>query len=792
MIISLSWLQSFFDTPLPYGEKIAETLTMHAFETEYDKEHNLLNIDVLSNRSSDCLSHYGIAREIEVMLGIPMRDNLLSEEKKLMSQNDSVVKIDADPSLCDRYMVAHMRIKHAETPQWMKERLESVGQKCIHPIVDISNYVMFELGQPTHAFDTSRIQKKDGKICIGVHASKKGDSLTLLDGTTISPAIGTPLIVDMTSDTFLGLAGVKGGKQSEVTKDTQEIIFECAHFNRAAIYTSSCTTGISTDASYRFERDPSPLLVPYALHRTVELLKEIAGATLVSVVDTGRSTTLNKRVVPIHISQFSKKIGIPIARDSIANTFDRLGFEYRVVEDVGARVVEEARKYLGVPYIYGASISYDAPRVFDCSSFVNFCFLQSGIILPRISANIFRYGTLIQKEETRAGDCVVSSGTDVEKQWTDTRGKEAFPYLLESEPLRDPVGHIGILTHADTVIHAAGTGVNCVIEEVLEHSDHFKKGVRYIRLIPDLDDTTYYVVVQPVNRTDLQIPEDLVEEYVRIAGFDGLHKASVKIDSSLPVPIHKEIWYKLALVQRMKDIGFHETITHTLGEKGDITTIHPLASHKSHLRNTLVEGLRVALEKNLENSEICGDDGMRLFEIGSVFCKDGEKKMLGVAVGYRKTYTGDKKDTERFLDIVENVFKTRPTGDVKDDVWETDFTQLVAFAPDISPNTPYPFLETAYPPYQSISMYPSIMRDIAIFVPSSVLADEVSRYIDECEDDTLVSYRLFDSFKKEEKISYAFRLVFQSDDRTLSNEEVNITMKEITKQMNKNDTWEVR
>ena len=457
MQISFPWLQSFFSVPLPDGAALAETLTRHSFETGYDPLHNVLAVDVLPNRSSDCLSHYGVAREVSAVLGIPIQD-LLTDPLLPLGKG---IKVVADPALCDRYMAIRLTgiRPDAKTPRWMKERLGAVGQRSISPAVDITNFVMFEMGQPMHAFDVARLEQKNETVSIGVRLAVADDSLTLLgESEPFTPPTGTPLIVDAEVDRPLGLAGIKGGSFAGVTEKTQEIVLECAHFNRVGVYNAARSLGISTDASYRFERNPSPLLVPYAARRAVSLYKDITGGRVTAVIDTGAAVRLGQRFVPAPGITFSKMLGVRVTHRSVTATFDRLGFQYEVIRDVRKRVIKEARQHLGVPYRYGASVSYDAPRFFDCSGFVSYCFLKSGIPLPRISANIFHYGTLIPREKVRVGDCVVSAGLDAEKQWTDTRDREAFPYLPDREPLREPVGHIGILTSPDTVIHAAGSG----------------------------------------------------------------------------------------------------------------------------------------------------------------------------------------------------------------------------------------------------------------------------------------------------------------------------------------------
>jgi len=160
MIFSYNWLQSFFNKKLPQPEKLAELLTLHAFEVDGIEKRNgdhILNIDILPNRAHDCLSHLGVARELSAILKIKISEPRVKiVGKKNSNITKLTVKVD-DPDLCFRYIGAIIRgIRVKESPKWLRDQLKVLGQKSINNIVDLTNYVMLELGQPMHVFDADK------------------------------------------------------------------------------------------------------------------------------------------------------------------------------------------------------------------------------------------------------------------------------------------------------------------------------------------------------------------------------------------------------------------------------------------------------------------------------------------------------------------------------------------------------------------------------------------------------------------------------------------------------------
>ena len=252
MLISYTWLQKeYFDNALPEIEKISDALLFHAFEIEGVTQVGddfVIDVDVLPNRAHDCLSHRGIAKEISVILDIPLKEkkyNYVGEEK------DTSLSVDVkDSNVCDRYMGRVIRnISVQESPEWLKQRLESIGQRSINALVDATNFVMFSLGQPTHVFDLDKVTNQK----IVVRTAQEGEGMTTLDGKTVELQEGDYVIAS--EEGPLAIAGVKGGTLAEVTAETRDIVLEAAHFDPVTVRKTARKLAILTDSSKRFENE---------------------------------------------------------------------------------------------------------------------------------------------------------------------------------------------------------------------------------------------------------------------------------------------------------------------------------------------------------------------------------------------------------------------------------------------------------------------------------------------------------------------------------------------------------
>lgn len=295
------------DTPL--GKKLEDVLGSN--------QDTILEIEITTNRG-DCLSHWGVAREIAAKLQkIPtlpvINDTLKYTEKNLVEIKDK--------DLCTRYIGCYITdVKIGPSPKWMKDKLESCGIKSINNVVDITNYVMLELGQPLHAFDATTLS--GGKVI--VRRATKGEKLETLDGKTHELDENNLVIAD--SSKALAIAGVIGGQSSSITDSTTEVFLESAVFNPGNVRRTARKLNISTDASYRYERGTSWEVAQMASWRALNLIIELAGGRLQTREDYN-SPNNKKVVITLRVERVEKLLGYAVDEKTIANILRFLGIE---------------------------------------------------------------------------------------------------------------------------------------------------------------------------------------------------------------------------------------------------------------------------------------------------------------------------------------------------------------------------------------------------------------------------------------------------------------------------------
>ncbi|MFV7759678.1 phenylalanine--tRNA ligase subunit beta [Shewanella algae] len=280
----------------------------------------IIDVDLTANRA-DCLGMVGLAREVGVLNRLNVTEpsweaaNVSSERR---------VEIDvANPEACPRYLgrvVSNVNVK-AQTPDWMVEKLRRSGIRSIDPIVDITNYVLVEFGQPMHAFDLDKI---DGGI--KVRLGNGEEKLTLLDGNEITVPADTLVIAD--NSQALALAGVFGGEASGVSEQTRDIMLECAFFAPLAIMGKARRLGLHTDSSHRFERGVDPELQHKAMDRATRLVLDICGGEAGPVVEAKSETHLPKAAdIELRRSKLDKLLGHQISDADVEEILTRLGFQ---------------------------------------------------------------------------------------------------------------------------------------------------------------------------------------------------------------------------------------------------------------------------------------------------------------------------------------------------------------------------------------------------------------------------------------------------------------------------------
>ena len=282
-------------------------------------DDQLFTIKPTPNRG-DCLSLYGVAREVAAITGSPLKP--VDTPAVHAASSDRIEIALEEKAACPRYCgrIVHGVDSRATAPRWMVQRLERSGLRSISAIVDVTNYVMLELGQPLHAFDYARI---DGGI--RVRFGGKGEKLTLLNGLEI--ALDTNLLVIADDRKPLALAGIMGGTDSAVTPDTDDILLEGAFFDPAVIAGKARELGFSSDSSYRFERGVDYAATLQAMERATQLVLEICGGTAGPVCEASATLPLRKPV-RLRRARAQRVLGIELSIRQISDVFRRLGFAF--------------------------------------------------------------------------------------------------------------------------------------------------------------------------------------------------------------------------------------------------------------------------------------------------------------------------------------------------------------------------------------------------------------------------------------------------------------------------------
>ncbi|MBI2048928.1 MAG: C40 family peptidase [Parcubacteria group bacterium] len=581
MKASYRWLQSYFEKELPSPEMVADTLTFHAFEVEHVEkigDDTIFDIDILPNRTHDCLSHLGVARELSVLLNMPLKQDVMREKEKQLPLSRTLSVSVENPLMCRRYMAGVIRgARIAPSPQWLQERLLSIGQKSINNVVDATNYVMFSLGQPLHAFDARKLAEENGMHII-VRSAKKGETITLLSGEehTLSP--DHLLIADGHSGLPLGIAGVKGGVTADIDEKTEDIIIESANFNPTSIRKTSRHFEIRTDASIRFENELAPELAYYGITEAVNLILEIAGGDVEGYVDAYPKRMTMQYKVGMSLSEVNQLLGASITAKEIEKTLTSLGYVYEKVSPI-EKVLSLAPSLKGIPYTPIGAIRYDNGKQFSCSSFTNYLFVEGGVALPSVSIDQYAYGMPVGASDIQPGDLIFFNSK------TGAVRYETVGYM-KGTAVPEGVDHCALYIGEENMIHAAREQ-GMVVEEKISDSKQYKDIIGYRRMT---DNKKRYVVKIPFERLDVRVKEDLIEEIGRIYGYQNI-PALIPEQNSIQPDINKSFYYAEKIRRFLTDRGFTEVYTYSMRNFGQIEIENPLAGDKSFLRDGLHYGV---------------------------------------------------------------------------------------------------------------------------------------------------------------------------------------------------------
>jgi phenylalanyl-tRNA synthetase beta chain len=672
MLYSTRWLQNYLSTKLPTPEKLADLLSMHAFEVEGVQKKgkdSILDIDVLPNRAHDCLNHVGMAREIAALKGKKVK---LPKTKKALVKKGSLrpLRVQIESSeLVPRYTAFVIEgIKLGKSPKQVQEYLRAVGVNSINNIVDLTNFVMLEMGQPLHAFDYDQIKGSR----MNVRPAKAGEKLETLDEQELKLPKGAMVIED--AERLIDLAGIKGGKNSGISKNTKNIVLQAANFAAAPIYRTKNELKYTTQAADMYAHELDPNATMPALERANQLLQEWGiDGTIAQVID----------IYPRKVA--TKRISLDLAH---------------------------------VDSLLGVSI----PRV------------QAKQILQSLDCKVTEKGSVLQVEV-------------------------------------------------------------------------------------------------PARRIDLAIPEDLVEEIGRIYGYENIPSTFPVASLIPPRRNNKRVWEELTR-DTLQQLGFTEIYNYSFIAKNDpeifqysteqlVELENPISDEFFYMRPSLLENLL----KNVRDNQKLHDD-IRIFELGKIFPdKTQETSMLGgfiLAQGYYEakgvidflmqslgianvwydTYeaTSDKsssslwhkgKSAEVKVGSKEVGFVGEISGRITSQLkiqkgigaFHLNMEKLLALANENKEHRP-------------ASKFPSVIRDIAILAPSQTKVVDLMNAMKAKGQSIIQDIDLFDMYEGGNTLqgqkSFAFHIVYQANDRTLTNKEVDILHNNIITSLEGNSSWEVR
>jgi phenylalanyl-tRNA synthetase beta chain len=325
MKISYNWLK-WYVPEIPEAQKLADLITYHLAEVESLEKNAdgdvIFDIKILPNRAHDLLSHQGVAREIASLLNIKFID--ATPKYKIPSSKPTQFKVEIKTPKCRRHVGRVVRnVKVGPSPQWVVQHLEAIGQRSINNIVDATNIVMWDCGQPTHVFDIDKI--RGGKLVI--REAEEGEKIVLLDGKEKVFKKGMTVIADGEGNP-LDAAGIKGGKFAELDEHTVNIILESDNFEPVSTRKTAQTLNIITDAKKRYENDLSPELASYAMRELSALIFEMCPeAVFEDIVDTYPQKQ-EERKLSFSADRISKILGLKVGDKEIEDILNRYIFKY--------------------------------------------------------------------------------------------------------------------------------------------------------------------------------------------------------------------------------------------------------------------------------------------------------------------------------------------------------------------------------------------------------------------------------------------------------------------------------
>lgn len=653
---------------------------MHFAEVEDLKREGKdfsLDIDVRPNRSADCFSHIGVAREIAAITNFKLLEPVseIEEDKELKAKDFIKVEI-KNPSDCRRYTSRVIAgVKVGPSPQHIRKMLKVCGLRPINNIVDIANYVMLETGQPLHAFDGDKLEGKK----IVIRFAKKGEKITTLDGEKYD--LDNEILVISDAEKPVAIAGIKGGKAPEIDEKTNIVVLESANFNPKTIRQSSKSIDLKTDASLRFEHGVDPNLTEIAINRAAFLIQKIAKGRVLQ----GKIDIYPKRVLPLKIKldldYVNNLLGVSIPEKEVKNILERLGFKVS-----GSKVLNVEVPTRRLDVLTQEDLIEDIGRVFGYQK-IPTVFPLASLIPPKRNLNIFW--------EDKAKDILKEIGFN-----------EVYNYSFISEKEAEFLNYgKGELAEVENPLSSDYQYLRpSLIPNLLKNIADNQKNFQEIKIFE-----AGKIFKQSATKKYLQKPS----EKIMLAGIltgDAFYEAKGVVDSLLNKLGISDIWYN-------------------------------------------------EYNPTPEESKSC------LWHL---------KKCAEVKVG---------REEIGFLGEVSSGVSGSFKVEKKVAVFDLDFGRLLNLASEESE-------------YRPVSRFPAAVRDIAVLLPRLAKVEEVLRKIQRGGGALVKDVDLFDIYEGEAiedgKKNLAFHIIFQSEDKTLSSQEIDSLQNKIIKALEENPEWQVR
>ena len=453
MIVSWDWLSQYVELKMSHDD-LVDRLTMSGLNHEGTDDvagDKAIDLEVTSNRP-DCLGHIGVAREVAVLYDVDLK---IPDPKPASSSTNiaDVCSVEIEcPNLCYRYTARMLRgVKIGPSPDWLVKRLEAIGQPSVNNVVDATNYVMFECGQPLHAFDFGKV--KDGKIV--VREPKKDEVIEAIDHKSYPLQPGMCVIAD--AEVPVAIGGVMGGADSEISNSTTDILIEAAYFNQLSVRNTARSLTLHSPSSFRFERNIDSVGIEWASRRCCEIILETGGGELLEgMIDVGDSP-VKPAPVTLRLGQLERVLGIEIPADFAEQAMTGLGLE---IES------KDAESITATPPSWRKDLTREVDLIEEVGRIYGFDKVPDTAPVPMAASYKTKPDRVLDKVRavlTSAGFDEAMSASLVPQQWSD-----AFSPWTDNVALVSSQPMLGVLEKASQNIGAVEFVRRSLVPSLLE------------------------------------------------------------------------------------------------------------------------------------------------------------------------------------------------------------------------------------------------------------------------------------------------------------------------------------